>query len=152
MKKFAFLFCFFANTVFADGCPITSNELSGLIKVHAQEIKGSEYCEYRKIVSSKGVEVALYSIEGPCFNRKGKNGSCGNMHFRYLTGIVNGKTLPPFEVGKRGGFSANDFEIQDNIITLKGFKYGEDDPQCCPSVEEKKLVVLTESGFEFKHP
>jgi hypothetical protein len=152
MRIIGFLVCLFTNTVFADLCPITSYELTALIKNHAQSIRGSEYCEYRTILSSKEIEVALYSVEGPCFNKKGENGSCGNMHFRYLTGIVNGKALPPFEVGKRGDFSANDFELRENLIILKGFKYAESDPMCCPCIEEVKFVKITASGFEFKEP
>lgn len=152
MKKILFIFCLFANTVFAADCPAISHELSGLIKAHAQKIRGVEYCEYRTIKSLEGVVIALYSIEGPCFGNKGKAGSCGNMHYRYLVGMVDDKTLPPFEVGKRGAFSASDMEINENIISLTGFRYAENDPMCCPSVEELKLVKITKSGFEFIQP
>jgi len=152
MKKILFIFCLFANTAFAADYPAISHELSGLIKAHAQKIRGAEDCEYRTIKSLEGMEIALYSIEGPCFGAKGKAGSCGNIHYRYLVGVVNGKPLLPFEVGKRGGFSASDMEINGNIISLKGFKYAENDPMCCPSIEELKLVKITHSGFEFIQP
>ena len=153
MKKILCIVYLMANTAFATDCPSISSELSSLIKSHAQEIKGREYCEYRTVNSLNEMEIALYSIEGPCFKKEGREGSCGNMHFRYLAGIVNGNLLPPFEVGKRGSFSANDMEIiNENIIYLKGFKYTENDPMCCPSIEESKIVKITDAGFEFKHP
>lgn len=152
MKRIIFLFCFFANAAFGEVCPVASAELSQLIEDHAKSIKGYEYCEYRTISSSKEVEIALYSVEGPCFAKKGRRGSCGNIHFRYLTGVVNDKVLPPFEVGKRGGFSASNFEVSGNLITLKGFKYAKNDPMCCPSIEEVKFVKITETGFEFNQP
>lgn len=152
MKKILLIASLIANSAFAKDCPGISNELSHLIKSHAQEIKGTEYCEYRTVISLNKMEIVLYSIEGPCFNNEGKEGSCGNMHYRYLAGIVNGKPLPPFEAGKRDGFSASNMEIRENIINIKGFKYAENDPMCCPSIEESKLVKITDVGFEFKQP
>ncbi len=152
MKRILPIVCLIANAAFAEDCPIISRELSDLIKSHAQEIKGVEYCKFRQVNSSNGIEIALYSIEGPCFKNQGKAGSCGNMHFRYLAGIVNGKPLPPFEAGKRGGFSASNMEINGNIINLMGLKYADNDPMCCPSIEESKFVKITDSGFEIKNP
>lgn len=152
MSRILILVCFAVSTAFAKDCPFISNELSGLIKSHAHEIRGAEYCEYRSVYSSDRMELVLYSIEGACSKNEGKGGACGNMHIRYLVGIENGKRLPPLEVGKRGGFSASSMEIDKTTLKLKGFKYADNDPMCCPSITESKFVTITNTGFEFTPP
>lgn len=152
MKLIVLLMCLIAHAVVADECPPASTELAGLIDTHTKNIRGVEHCQYRTIKSSNGIEVALYTVEGACFDQKGKRGTCGNAYARYLIGIKNGTSLPAFEVDKTGRFMAGDFEFKNDAILVSGREYGPEDARCCPSKEVNLKVNITASGFELESP
>lgn len=148
MKLIVLLMCFVAQGVIAGECPPVSSELAGLIDTHTKKIRGTEYCKYRTIKSSNGIEVALYTVEGACFEQKGQRGTCGNAYSRYLTGIKNGIALTVLEADKSGNFMANDFEFKGDAIRVSGLEYGPEDARCCPSKKAHKTIKITATGFE----
>lgn len=151
MKKTLFiLYIVFANAAFANNCPIVSDELDKIIKSHAQEIVGEEYCRFRRAKSFNGTEIAVHAVEGPCFDKKEARGSCGNRVIQYLSGISNGKIIPTIEVER--GISVEDIEISGNTIVLKGLAWGEGDASCCPSIKAQKSLKIVNSEFTFSKP
>ncbi len=145
MKYFlTVLLIFISVSVFAE-CPHVSEKIENLIKHHADSIKGSEYCKYRKVYNEQNIELVLYSIEGPCYKDKSPAGSCGNHYFTTLIGIINGIEYPPVTVGGKGVFHTKSIDYLNDVIVVKGLAYKDLDPLCCPSVEESRYYQIKQS-------
>ena len=142
----------YSKVALGKDCPEISGRLSQEIEKYALSIKGTEYCRFRSVVKSKNIEAVLFSVEGACFDDDMPVGTCGNVHFRYVVAIKNETIIRPFQVGRRGGFSASEIELVDSIIKLRGKLYGDSDPMCCPSLEEVKYLSLKENTFIWKNP
>jgi hypothetical protein len=145
MKKqsFSILIVAIASTASAKECPAINSQLKALIKSHNNSIRGVEYRPARSIIQNAGLELVLYTVEGACFEEKEMPGSCGNAHYQYVAGVLNGSAIKPFEVKSLGDFSAMKLTLDADVIVLHGNYYAESDPRCCPSVPAtKKLKVV----------
>lgn len=147
MKYILLFLIFYSALSNSQECPKVSNELLAAIEKHASIVRGSEYCEAREVYENKGREFVLYVIEGPCFHEEWTPGSCGNVTYTYLSGVLNGKLLAPLEVGVRGTYYAEAMLVSESSIVIEGFEYTETDAQCCPSLPKRKVLKISELEF-----
>jgi hypothetical protein len=121
------------------------------INKHADEIRGSLYCESIELIESKlnrddsSDQIILYSVEGACHNQKDASpGQCGNGFEQFISVFQqkNGKYMKPVtvEVGSRGKRVVSDFTVKGNKIILNTLSYRSNDGMCCPS--KKGILVL----------
>lgn len=98
MKKLfvSILLVAIVSTATAKECPAINSQLNALIKSHSKSIRGLEYCPARSIIQNAGLELVLYTVEGACFEEKETPGSCGNAHYQYISGVLNGSAIKPF--------------------------------------------------------
>lgn len=145
LMKYAFLFLVFLSEIsVSQECIKFSEKLEEAVKGHETLVRGGEYCEARERYSNNEREFVLYTIEGPCFHENFTPGSCGNVTYTYLSGILNGKLLVPVEVGIRGTYLANSMLVSENSIIIDGLEYAESDAKCCPSIPKRKVLNISE--------
>lgn len=143
--KHTFLFLILLSEISSSQeCINFSGKLEGAVKSHESIIRGGEYCEARERYSNKGREFVLYTIGGACFHENFTPGSCGNVTYTYLSGILNGKLLVPVEVGVRGTYLARSLLVSENSIVIEGLEYAESDAKCCPSIPKRKVFNISE--------
>lgn len=112
----------------------------------------SEPCEVRETtrgdLDGDGNEdiVVIFSLEGACFDKKEKPGTCGNNFGQFLqVFFAEGKD---FKVGPRsiigGKFTqiGKDPRIKPHHIILTTTSWATNDPGCCPSVAGSLELVL----------
>lgn len=128
--------------VTAPGNTPDSEVILAAIAGQAQQDGGSEYGEARKTVegdftgdSSPDIAV-LYTLEGA----GGGNGSV-----TYLAAFVRGAgqlRLADTATVSGLGSSVQDISLSGGTVHLKILLQGPDDPDCCPTVEEKETYVF----------
>jgi len=148
MKIFLLIVFFIFSQVAYANCPPVSKKIESLIKEHALKIAGGEYCKYRKIYNETDIELAIYTIEGPCYNNKGRAGSCGNHYFISMVGIINQVNFPHIVIGGKGVFHPKSIKYINDIIEVEGFAYSKSDPMCCPSINEIRYFKPNENKLK----
>lgn len=136
---------------FAAECLPLPNKVEKLIKAYADEIRGAEYCKFRKVargdIDADGVEdlAVVFTVEGACNDDKETTpGACGNHHESFMM-VFLGKSLkkvPRLEVGSRGVRAITSIEIVNEAVAAETLAYGSDDAQCCPSVKGNAAFIL----------
>lgn len=133
-------------------CPSVSKDAEELIIGHTQEVRGGEYCRFRKVYKRNGIELVLYTIEGPCYKNSSRAGSCGNHYFRSMVGVINGKKYQPIVIGGKGVFQSKEINYSEGVVTINGLSYKRSDPMCCPSVEDQRKYKIGALEFEKVEP
>lgn len=148
MKALFFISLIVFSSLASADCPSISPEVERLISKHAADVRGGEYCEYRKDIKGDFGEIALYTIEGACYKDKvSPQCSCGNHFTRYMVGVVNGKPVPSIHVGGKGWFLTRDIQVNGGEIEISGLLYAPKDPMCCPSVSSVMKYKVAEGAF-----
>ena len=147
--KIIFFFIGLFVSVFSYGeCPVVSPEVDALIKRHADEVRGGEYCKYREVLKADNVEIVLYTIEGPCYkNENSPSGSCGNNFFRNMVGVVDGKEYERVMIGGKGAFLSKNIKMVKNTIEIEGLSYSSSDAMCCPSISSSRIFKIENGSF-----
>ena len=147
MKLFLAIFLYTYSQITFANCPSVSEELESLIKSHAAEVAGGENCRFRKLYIYENIELAAYTIGGPCYDSESKAGSCGNNYFTSLTGIINGESIKHLTIGGKGKFHAKSVNYEDGLIKINGLAYKKGDPMCCPTVMTTKFYKVKKLEF-----
>ncbi|WP_444922102.1 hypothetical protein ACJJID_07180 [Microbulbifer sp. CnH-101-G] len=110
-----------------------------------KELRAEILCEGTFASKSGDVEVILYSMGGPCKGQgQQPSGICGNMVVQYLAAIVKSKKIQPYKIN---GLLVNAISLDKNVIYLQGKKLHKNDPRCCPSIDAKLTIKITQNGF-----
>ena len=135
----------------AEDCLALPDKVESFIKSFTNTIRGAEYCEYRQVargdVNLNGTEdlVVVFNVEGACHqDLEAPAGSCGNQHDSFLQVFLDKdlKEVPMVTIGSRGSRSIDGVSVEDGVILVKTLTRSEDDPMCCPSIEEKTRFIL----------
>jgi hypothetical protein len=144
-----------------DKCARLPEKVEKFIKYFATEVRGFEYCGFRKIargdINSDGIEdlIVLFSVEGACNDDKSTPpGDCGNHLETYLKAFLGKelKEVPLLRVGSRGERFVTGISVKNGVIEAETLTYGEDDPMCCPSIKGKTTFVHTNDVLTEKRP
>jgi len=145
----------------AGNCEILPEKVEKFIKSFTSEVRGAEYCEFRKIargdINADGIAdlIVAFTVEGACDDDKSTPpGACGNHHETYLK-VFLGKELkevPLLMVGSRGERFIMGLVVKNGVIEAETLTYGKDDPMCCPSIKGKTRFVLTKDVLTEKRP
>ncbi|WP_143876275.1 hypothetical protein [Teredinibacter turnerae] len=148
MKRIIFFVGLFLSVAAYGDCPKVSTDIETLIAQHASGMRGVEYCSARQVVKDERVEIVLYTIEGPCYEReKSPPGSCGNHFFRSMVGVIDGKKYEKVVVGGKGVFLTETIKIEGETVILEGLSYSSSDSMCCPSVSSSRKYKFETGSF-----
>ena len=129
-------------------CPDVSDLADQLITAHANTLRGSEYCRFRRLYKTETLEIVLFTLEGLCGGGlKGPNGSCGNNYSIYMTGVENGRGIEPIRISQASSFVTRDGNIINNKVILSGLAYQAGDGRCCPSKEALRTFLIENQSF-----
>lgn len=135
----------------ADKCEILPKKVERFINAFAAEVRGAEYCEFRKIVrgdiNGDGIAdvIVVFTVEGACADdKKTPAGACGNHHEQYMKALLGKelKEVPLLMVGERGERDIVGLAVNNGIIEAETLSYRENDPMCCPSLKGRTRFVL----------
>jgi hypothetical protein len=153
MKKLLILSMLMISSVYSKECPSVSDKINHLIKSHAHNVRGGEYCKFRRVYEQENIEIVLYTIEGPCYkNTRSPAGSCGNHYSRYMIAVTAGKEYEPIIIGGKGVFRDKGIDVSGDIITINGLAHHKGDPMCCPSEAAVHKYKIGKSAFEAINP
>src|ERR1043165_8087558 len=70
----------------------------------------------------------------------------GNVWHRELFVCLSSPSRPVMQLGmgKKGERMAENFEIKDRTIVVRGKRYADADAECCPSIAYQSVLVLTD--------
>jgi ankyrin repeat protein len=131
-----------------EGLPV---RVEKFINAFAAEVRGAEYCEFRKIVhgdiNGDGIAdlIICFTVEGACDNdKKTPAGAYGNHHEQYMKAFLGKelKEVPLRMVGERGERDIVGLAVNSGIIEAETLSYRENDPMCCPSLKGRTRFVL----------
>lgn len=130
-------------------CVTQSKLVESTIAAVAKDLKGQEYCQFRRYqafgdVDGDGADdfIVLFSIEG----MEGK----GNDHYDFMSVFLSGRKWQPITVktGERGERDPTSVEVRGRKIILETLVYRPSDAMCCPS--GKGALVYEVSGSQLK--
>ena len=153
MKQLLILSMLIISSVHAEECPSVSEKMNHLIKSHAQNVRGGEYCKFRRVYTQENIEIVLYTVEGACYkNTVSPAGSCGNHYSRYMIAVADGKEYGPIIIGGKGVFRDKGLDVSGDIITISGLAHQEGDPLCCPSKSAVHKYKIAKTALEELNP
>jgi hypothetical protein len=143
----------------AGKCELLPEKAERFIKSFAAEVRGAEYCEFRKIargdINGDGIAdlIVVFTVEGACDgDKKTPAGACGNHHETYMQAFLGKelKEVPLLMVGSRGERAITGIIVKKGVIEAETLTYGKNDPMCCPSIKGKTRFVLTKDVIREK--
>jgi hypothetical protein len=113
-------------------CLTADARVEKVVSAKVQELKGVEYCQFRKYQTLRDVDgdgkddfLLIFSVEG----KEGRGNDTQQFLGAFLSGTGWKGSL--VQVGQRGVRSANDVDTDNGVIIVNTSERREGDAQCC---------------------
>ena len=130
--------------LYAD-CSKLSSGLKENIDAHLTKYRNPPHCTH--IFHTQQVELVLYYVDGACLIPGQSEILCEKRTLAFIAGQAPGTSLTPLQIGASNDFLPREISRDGNTIVLRGARYAEEDPPCCPTIPDQRRLRVTRGGF-----